>query len=327
MQRAVFIWVTGFFLCIVPARAESFRTLVAGNLSLSAENPEGASIRLNTNSSAVIQFRRDARFLRGVELVLTAPQAWLLYQGGIAMSVYSELSRQPTMGTIDLEGRRIYHSALVNRLNTYLQIPIRQSHGLRTDTYTIVSSRVVLPSSFPILFVLSPISSDLNTELNTMLFTLTAKPILSDEGAVRLSFRYPQQLFGRPFTVLINDVVITNINEERILREGEHHLAIVSENYRNEYRRFMVERGRTLDLTIDLQDPTPLLIFEAPENTRIFLNNNPISRNSGPIPVEPGVYEARFHVGDYSITRTITVQRGKTYRVALAVGIDIEESE
>jgi len=122
-------------------------------------------------------------------------------------------------------------------------------------------------------------------------------------------------------------MVVENLAEELFLREGEHHLAVVSEDYRNESRRFVVERTRTVDLLIELQDPTPLIFFEAPQGTQIFLNNSPIFRGSDPIPVEPGVHEARFHVGDYTITRTITVQRGKTYRIALTVGIDIEESD
>jgi energy-coupling factor transporter ATP-binding protein EcfA2 len=164
-------------------------------------------------------------------------------------------------------------------------------------------------------------------ELAGMSFLLSARPILSDEGAVRVITRYPEQLRGRPFTVLINNMVVENLAEEWILREGEHHLAVVSEDYRNESRRFVVERTRTVDLVIDLQDPTPLIFFEAPQNTQIFLNNSPIFRGNDPIPVEPGVHEARFHVGDHTITRTITVQRGSTYRIALTVGIDIQESD
>jgi hypothetical protein len=112
-----------------------------------------------------------------------------------------------------------------------------------------------------------------------------------------------------------------------MLREGEHHLVVLSEDYRNESRRFMVERAKTIDLIIELQDPTPLIIFESPENALIFLNNNPVSRDSGPLPVEPGTYEARFQIGDYTITKTINVQRGKTYKVAVSVGIDIDESD
>jgi hypothetical protein len=216
---------------------------------------------------------------------------------------------------------------LPNKVKTVYQIPVRASHGLRTSPYAAVLPTITPPASFPILFRLMPIIKGLSEELENMAFIVTARPILSDEGAVKTSFRYPQQLRGRPFTVLIDDVVIENPAEERLLREGEHHLVVLSYDYRNESRRFMVERAKTIDLVIELQDPTPLIIFESPGNARIFLNNNPIPLDSGPIPVDPGQHEAKFQIGDYTITKTINVQRGKTYKVAVAVGIDIEESD
>jgi len=326
MNRSVFLWVMYLSFLTIPAAAESFRALVAGSLDLSAETPEGVSINLTYNSSAVIQLGRSARFLRGIELELSAAQSWLSYQGSMAMEVYADLDRQPSPGTNDLEGRRIAFDPLPNRMKIIYQLPVRQSHGLRTSPYATVLSSIALPASFPLLFRLMPIVKGLSEEFEHMLFHLTVRPILSDEGAVRLNFRYPEQLRGKPFTVLIDDVVVGNTAEEQLIKEGEHHLVVLSDDYRNESRRFMVERARRVDITIDLQDPTPLIIFEAPENARIFLNNNSVSRESGPIPVEPGVYEAKFQVGDYTLTKTITAQRGKTYRVALSVGINIEEN-
>jgi hypothetical protein len=207
------------------------------------------------------------------------------------------------------------------------QIPVRRNHGLRTSPYATVVGSTVLPSGFPVLFKLLPIIKGLNEELETMRFVLTARPILGDEGAVRFNFRYPGQLQGRPFIVLIDDVVVENIAEEQLLREGEHHLVVLSDDYRNESRRFMVEKAKSLVVVVELKDPTPLIIFEAPGNAQIFLNNSLVSRDSGPIPVDAGVHEAKFQVGDYTLTRIITVERGKTYRIALSVGIDIEENE
>jgi hypothetical protein len=172
-----------------------------------------------------------------------------------------------------------------------------------------------------------PVIKGLSEELETIVFHLTVKPVLSDEGAVKLSPRYPEQLQGKPFTVLIDDMVVENPTEERLLKEGEHHLVILSEDYRNESRRFVVERAKVLDLTIELQDPTPLIIFEAPQNARIFLDNTPIYREREAIPVEPGVHEAKFQVGDYTIIKTLTIQRGKTYRVAMSVDIEVLESD
>ncbi|MCL1931879.1 MAG: hypothetical protein FWF55_08680 [Treponema sp.] len=323
MHRHFFIWAMYFFLSL-PAGAESIRTLVMGDIELSSENAEGGAVKLSYNGSALIRLGRGARYFRGIELELTAPQSWLMQRGSLAMETYAELDRVPAAGANDLEARRIAFDPLPSKIKIIYQIPVRPAHGLRTTPYATVTANTALPASFPLLFRLLPIVKGLSDELENMSFTLTARPILGDEGAVRLAFRYPAQLRDKPFTVLVDDVVVANPAEELLIKEGEHHLVVLSDDYRNESRRFMVERAKRVDVTLDLQDPTPLIIFEAPENARIFLNNN-LVRESGPIAVEPGVYEARFQVGDYTLTKTITAQRGKTYRVSLSVGIDVEE--
>lgn len=172
-----------------------------------------------------------------------------------------------------------------------------------------------------------PIGKGLDEEFESMRFTLTVRPILSDEGAVRIIPRYPGNLQNRPFTLLIDDVVIERPQEERLLREGEHTLVVLSNDYRNENRVFVVERGKIIDLTINLQDPTPLIIFEAPGNARIYFDNRLIDPLSGPIPATPGIHEVLFQLADYAIIKSLTVQKGKTYRVAMAVDVTISESD
>jgi hypothetical protein len=309
------------------AGAESFRALVTGNLEISLEQIEGTALPLNYNHSVLIRLGKDIRFFRAIELELSAPQIWLSYRGSLAMALYAELDSVPAAGVADLEARRIAFEPLPNKLNIVYQIPIRSSHGLKTTPYASVLAGTALPSSFPLLFRLMPIIKGMSEELETMIFQFSIKPILSDEGAVKISPRYPEQLKGKPFTVLIDDVLVENLAEERLLKEGEHHLVVLSDDYRNESRRFVVERAKTLDLTIELQDPTPLIIFEGPQNARIFLDNTPVPRQGEPVPSEPGVHEAKFQVGDYTIIKTLSVQRGKTYRVALAVDINVIESD
>ncbi|MDR2477485.1 MAG: hypothetical protein LBD18_06850 [Treponema sp.] len=327
MQKIVFIVTTSFFLIAFPLGAESFRAMVEGNLELSLDKPEGASISLNYNNSALIRLGKDTRFFRGIELELSAPQLWLLYQGSLAMALYTDLNSFPAAGVHDFECTRLAFEPLPNKLHMVYQIPVRASHGLKTTPYASVPVSVTPPSSFPLLFRLMPIIKGLNEELETMVFQLNARPIFSDEGAVKLSPRYPEQLKGKPFTVLIDDILIENFAGERLLKEGEHHLVVLSEDYRNESRRFVVERAKTLDLIIELQDPTPLIIFEAPQNARVFLNNAPVQREGEPVPVEPGTHEAKFQVGDYTLIKTLKIQRGKTYRIAMTVDINVVESD
>lgn len=305
---------------------ESVRVIVAGQLEVAVDKP-GSAVSVNYNNSVIINLGNDTRFIKGVELELSAPQHWLSYRGSLAMAMYADLDKHPPKGVTDLNARRIAFEPLPAKIKIVYQIPIRASHGLRSTPYVTVPTGVTPPASFPILFHIMPIIKGLSEELESMVFQIIAKPILSDEGAIRLIPHYPEQLRGKPFTVLIDDVLIHNLNEELLLKEGEHHIVILSDDYRNETRRFKVERTKTIDLNIILQDPTPLIIFEAPQNARVFLDNVPVSRDKGTVPAEPGIHEAKIQVGDYTITKTLEIQRGKTYKVVMAVDIDVIESE
>jgi hypothetical protein len=329
----VFVAISLCFLSIFPVHAEEFRVQPQGILELSLE--ETPSLIVPYNGSAIVSLGENWRFFRGIELELTAPAEWLSYRDSLAVSVYSDLGSLSAgeagiVGgfvadqVLDLRGNRFFYDPLPGKLQVVYQIPLRPGHGLKSSPYAMVSSSLVPPPSFPILFRLSPAIKGLGEGLGKLNFRLSAKPILGNEGAVRLHFRYPPQLSRRSFTLLVDDLVIDQPVEELFLEEGEHHLLILSDDYRNENRLFMVERAKVLDLSIELQDPTPLLIFEGPEGTAFFLDNEPVE---GSLPVEPGTHEVRFQVSDYAVVRTVRVEKGKTYRIALLVDLDVSESD
>ena len=316
-----------FFSC-VNLFSESFRTNIEGSIEITPEKMTGGSVTLGINSSVFLTLGPEARFLRGIELEIIAPQGWLSYRGSLVMMIYNNISSQTNalIGLSDITANQIILEPLASRINIIYQIPVRQAHGMRTTTTVTVPSSIALPSAFPVLIRFSPVIKGLSSELENMTFNLTARPILNDEGAVRLAFQYPAQLANRSFTALIDDKIIDNIREQIMLKEGEHHLVILSDDYRNESRRFIVERAKVIDLSVELQDPTPVLIFEGPQNAQIFLNNSRISRDQI-IKVEPGVHEVRFQVGDYTLIQTVNVSKGKTYRIALAVDLTVKEED
>lgn len=315
------------FLVCFEARGEPLRALVAGIHNVSLTDSEGVTVPLSYISSSVIKIEGDPRFYRGIQLELSVPQNFLAHRGSLAAALYGELDPSPDIGTVDVECRRLVLDPLPAKLRTIYQIPMKAGHGLKTTPYATVLTDVVQPSSFPLLFRLMPVIKGISSEVETMNFDLNVKAILSDEGALRIDVRYPDNLPGKPFTILIDDEVIENPAEERLLKEGGHHLVVLSENYRNQSSRFVIERAKILDLAVELLDTAPLVIFEYPENARVFLDNEPISDPGSPLPIEPGVHELRFQVSDYTITRSLTAQKGKTYRVALSIDVNISETE
>jgi hypothetical protein len=307
--------------------AESLRVFIVGSTEVGMEDPEKQPIFLSYTDSALILLDEDTRFFRAVEVEFTAPQSYLPYQGSLAIAVYADLNVVPDVGVADIEARQIFFEPVPNKILSIYQIPLKLDHGLKTSPYVTVLPETVFSPSFPVLVRVLPVIKGVSEEIEAMRFSFQVKPVLGNEGAVRLIPRYPENLRDRPFTVLIDDLVIENPGEERMLKEGEHHLVILSNDYRNESRVFIVERGKTLELTIALQDPTPRVIFEAPENARIFLDNQPVVSPEKPMPVATGVHEVKFQLSDYSIVKSLTVQKGKTYRVSMAVDVQVSESE
>jgi hypothetical protein len=289
-------------------------------LELAAGTPSRASVPYN--GAALIALGEDRRFFRAVELEVTAPADWLPHQGGLAVSVCADLEAPADSAAPPSGGRRFFFEALPGKLRTVYQIPLRENHGLESGPYA-RTLPAVPPASFPVLIRLVP--QGISGELERMSFQISARPVLGDEGALRIHFRYPPQLPDGAFTVLIDDVAVET-PVDLLLKEGEHRLLVLSDDYRSENRLFRVERARILELDIALQDPAPLLFFEAPEQALIFLDGRALEGTRGPVPVEPGLHGVRFQLSDYSVTRNIQVQKGKTYRIAVTVDVDVSES-
>jgi hypothetical protein len=317
--------VFGFIAGISLSYAEEIRVLSPGVLELSRGTLSRVSVPYN--GAVLVSLGEDWRFFRGVELEYAAPSQWLSYEGSLAVSAYADLEpfSDSAAPVLDGAGRRFFYDVLPGKLRTVYQIPLREGHNLETSPYALVLPRIS-PASFPVLVRLVPVVKGISGELERMTFQVSAKPILGDEGAVRIHFRYPEHLPDRTFTVFIDDKVVET-PVDILLKEGEHRLLVLSDDYRSENRLFWVERARVLNLDIALQDSAPLVFFEAPERAVIFLDNRELEGTRGPIPVEPGVHEVRFLVSDYSIARSVQVQKGKTYRIAITVDVDVSEAE
>lgn len=303
--------------------AENIRADIVDVSELTREKP--VAFTLGFNDSAALIPEKDTRFFRGVEIEITAPQVWLAHHGGLAVVLYAGANKPPSKGRNELEVTQVRSDVIAGRIQTVYQIPVRKNHNLRDTPYGTVLP-VIAPQDFPLIIRIMPITKDLPAEVENMRFQVNARSILSDEGAAKINVRYPANLRNKPYTLLIDDIIVENAQNELLFREGEHHLMIISGDYRNESRRFLVERSKTIELNIMLQDVTPLLIFEVPDNSRVFLDNARVTPGA-PRPVEQGNHEIKVQVSDYTIIKSLYVQKGKTYRVSFIVDLAVQEED
>ncbi|GMO46821.1 MAG: hypothetical protein Ta2G_02120 [Termitinemataceae bacterium] len=314
-----------FFLFTVFAYGENIRVLIKDSISISSNNIEGITVPISYNDAAVITLLGDTRFIKGIELELTAPQLWLPNQGTLAVGIYGDLDPISARGNVDLRCRLLKGEPLPAKIQTVYQIPLRQNHGLRSTPYVSVLQDVVVPQTFPVLFRISPLVKETPGDVEHMRFMLNVKPIFSNEGIVRVRLNPPDDKQFGPVAVLVDNKIIENPSLDTFLSEGEHFLTILSTDYRTENRRFIVERSKVLDISITLHDLSPMIIFEAPSRSLIYIDGNLVSNTYAPISIFPGTHEVKIQISDYAIVKTLNIQKGKTYRVSFTVDLDVVE--
>jgi hypothetical protein len=311
-----------FALCFAPVTAETVKASLAGKLIVDTAKNEAVTVAFPESQAVILDIDGDVRFLRGVELELTSPQS-AFARNSYALTFYRDVKEADE--TLDeREAKPLYTENLAGKIAPVYQIPFRSDSGLRRTPYVTILPETLDETAFPLLI---RVTSAKTPSDETALFHLSARPVFSDEGAVKVTIRYPQLLRDRPVSVLVDDEVMEDMGTALFLREGEHQLLVISEDYRTESRRFFVDRGQTTDIFITLKDTTPLLLFEAPERALIFINNRRIIATDTPYPVTPGIYDIKIQVSDYTIIKTVQVQKGKTYRIAFTVDISVNETD
>lgn len=316
-----------FFLLIgSELYAERIHVIVKDKIVLNGGEPAVTAASLSYDDSALIFLQGDIRFIRGVEFELTSPQSWLSQQGSIAFGFYSNLNKIPDLNlNTEIDSTQLVLEPIPNKIQMIYQIPVRAQHGLRGTPYLTLAKTPVPPEDFPLLFRLTPITKNINKEIEAMRFHLSVKPIFSDEGTLIVSIHKPDFLPNGSYTVLVDEQVIENPGTESLVKEGEHTVTLLSTDYRSENRRIVIERGKTLHLSITLHDLTPLVVFEAPAQARIFVDNTAITRTNAPLAVEPGIHDIRIQISDYVISKTVSIEKGKTYRIAFIVDMEVTE--
>ncbi len=309
------------------ASAEDLRTLIAGSVVLSSDNPDGSRLTMGYNDAVSVSLSRDSSFIQGMEIELKVPAVVMAVPGGFAYELWRKVDPLPDKNRFGYRGERIITQPLPARAGLVIQVPIRKDHSLKSGPYATLMPVVVEAKDFPFLFKLLPVSKGFSNEVETAQFQVRVRPILTDEGALGIRLRFPEgQADKSPILVTVDDKKVDPALT-LLLKTGVHRLHLASENYREENRSFAIEQGKTLELVIELQDTTPILLIEAPDSAIVSLDGQRLDHVARPqVQVEAGEHSATCRIGDYTITRKFTAYRGKTYRMVLAIDLQVQES-
>lgn len=322
MRKKIILLYT--IICFLPLAAETFRVSRLQTVTVNAENYQTLSTTAGYNDAVAIIFKNKHRFLRGIEIEITQPPAALNFPRAAAYGLYAQTAKKTQTFHTDISARPLFHDLLPEKKIVTLQIPVRKNHGLKKSPYVQFLSPAQDPETDALILRFSPAMKGLPDEFIRMKYTVKVKPLLTQEGALHLHVRYPDDT-PQPISILLNEKDIITPEQLTILPTGHYHLTLNSDHYRSEIRNFTIEQARIFTLDIALKSQTPQLIIQAPAGTQILLDGTPFEPSTEPINISIGDHRLSFKIGTHELERTLAARAGKTYHVNLMLDVIISE--
>lgn len=310
--------------------AEELRSVFAGSVVLSADNPEGSRLAMGYADAVAVLMPRESPFIHGFEIELKSPPAALAAPNALAWEIWKQVAPEPEKNRFSYAGSRILMQVLPSRAGFVLQVPVRPDHVLKANPFSTLVPTLVEAKDFPFVFKLSSVTKGLSPELEAAQFQIRVRPLFGDEGGLRLLLKTPDGAEAKDLRILLDDRVYKPEEllerDFLLLKAGSHFLQVSSESYKESKRSFAIDKGKVLEIVLELQDTSPLVSIEAPDSAQVSLDGAKINHLAKPsFPVEPGDHVVTCKLGDYTLTRRFTAARGKSYRIVLSVELLVQE--
>lgn len=339
-----------FFLFFSILHAEVFRVHKTHIVDLSS-SLESVKVSAGVSDAIVIKLPKDRVFLQGLSFEVKIPRIVASYRDSVAYSIYRNISPAPKESVIDYSGERLCIDTFPGKLSHNIQVPLRKKHSMKGSPYSVLLPVVVSENETMCFFRLQQVMKGVPTELMVSVFEIEVKPVFTDEGMLIIEVvpaTKEENVWGADLTeqeksvateltadsepsndnnwlVYIDEKDAPDYKTGVLLPTGLHHVAVVSEAFRNEIRTITIEQAKKTNLAIELKDITPTIQISAPENTTILLDDIEFSALNKPVAVKEGEHTIKMVVGDYETVRTVQVKNGKSYTISLSLDVKITE--
>ena len=326
---------TAFFFAPFILSAETFRVGQCHVVNLKEETDFSAVKKLGLNDSIAIYLPEERLFLEGIEIKMDIPEETAMWRDCCGAYVYDGIRPAPSEQQIDFTGNKIFFGVLPGKLSWVLQIPLTQNASFKTNQYTKTIEKIPSAQGNFVFVRLQQVMKGVPDEVMNSKITFNVRPILSDKGLVTIGFEYPQSENQSETEEIPNITVFVDnapysqqaVAEGLLLTSGIHNVSVISENYRTEVRKVRIDQAKKSELLIELKSIEPTVIITAPEGAIVYLDDQLFESLNKEFVLTEGDHKVRCVIGDYEIVRTLSVSKGRTYKVNLTVDLQISEDK
>jgi hypothetical protein len=318
-------------ICLASAAVgESLRGPFVGMLSVTpTETAETTGIGLE--SVVLIGIDGDARFLDAIDIEVAAPSSLSEQPGALVLTILGPVNVEERSGVADAVGEELVFRPLIRGGKSFYQVLLRTDASPDASPAVTRVSGVVPPASFPLAVSVVPRMKGLAQELQNAEFTIAARPVTRNIGAVQIRYVLEDgSVFDAdssrvPDFELSIDGEAVEPRNEYLLEPGLHTLQLRSERFRDQEITFGVDRGRSASVDLPLELALATVNYTAPRGSTVYVNGRVLDASTGDFTVPPGEHTIVAVVGDYTVTRRFRVEEQRSYSISVILDIAIEE--
>jgi hypothetical protein len=320
IRRKLFFILIVLLFFVFSLHAEVFRVALT-HIAVFSDNTDTKKIDCGINDAIVVLLPEEKLFWQGVALEIKIPQIVASYYDSVAYSLYRHVRPVPEPSVVDYSGERLFIDTLPGRLSYNIQLPVKKNHKLKTGPYSMLVPLTPDESETQFFIRLQQVMKGVPESLMVSRFDITVMPVFIDEGLLNIVLSpVPQECF-----VYIDEILAPLWEKGLFLLPGEHHVSVVTDQFRNEVRTVNIAQAQKTLLEIELQDIKPKMLFSVPENTVIELDGVILEDVQQEFVVTEGPHTVKMTVGNYETVRNIDVQNGKNYKLNLSMDLKITE--
>lgn len=322
-------------LSTVLLTAETFRVAQCHVIELKEDASFSASTKMGLNDALSVYIPEERIFLEGIEIKMDIPEETALWRDCCAAYVYDDIRPAPTERQIDFTGNKIFFGILPGKLSWVLQIPLTKGTQFKTNQYTKTIDKIPSAAGNFVFIRLQQVMKGVPDEVMNSKITFNVRPVLSDKGLLKTKLEYPElaeqtdNTEAQNITVFVDNapVLLEDVTKGILLGTGVHNISVISENFRTEVRKVRIDQAKITEVAIDLKSIEPTVLITAPEGSKVYLDDEEFSEIGKEYVISEGDHKIRCSIGDYEIIRTLSVTKGRTYKVNLTVDLQISEDE
>ncbi len=318
IKKSSSIFLVALVVSIVPLGAQSFRGHVVPLPFPEPDQPSETTLR--SGDVAVVAIPGDRRFIAGVDIRVLPQRDSGIQPGMFTVVIYDAVDAPGGDGIVTLGGMQkeripVTAASPISAVVTFAGSP-RQSVPAGTALISDVD-----PSIGNVGIQLVPAAKGMSQEHLDTTFTLQLTPILRPKGGVIVRFDGEDEVVSEAeliAEVYLDDVRITP-GEIAEFTPGIYRLRAEAGNLLTHTANIGIERGRIRTVTLTVVRPRATVHINVPTVAQVFWNGELISRSE--MSVEPGEHTLLIRLGDFTISRKITLEPNGDYQ--LGVDLDI----